>query len=65
MVAKEKEEYIQKYANSFTVKLSEGQGSSRIADNDGGGELHPSGFTFSYMLIFRTSFYFKFLKKMG
>ncbi|XP_046643434.1 pre-mRNA-splicing factor 18-like [Daphnia pulicaria] len=36
LVAKEKEEYIKKHANSFAVKLSDGQGPSRIADNEGG-----------------------------
>ena len=39
LVAKEKEEYIQKYANSFTVKLSDGQGPSRITDNERAGGM--------------------------
>lgn len=45
LVAKEKEEYIQKHSNSFTVKLSDGQGPSRIADNDGAGVLEEDGVT--------------------
>nr|CAG4649226.1 EOG090X03WO [Scapholeberis mucronata] len=44
LVAKEKEEYVQKYANSFTVKLSDGQGSSRVVE-ESAGVLEENGVT--------------------
>ena len=41
LVAKEKEEYVQKYGNSFIVK-PDGQGPSRIAESESDGRFLAS-----------------------